>query len=155
VTRARGEPAPARLRRAHPQDLEIVLGLIAEFYAVDGHTYDDALLRGALGPLLLDDACGVVWLVRGGDAADAGYAIVTWGYSLESGGRDVLLDELYIRDRGRGVGGAVLQEVLAECRRRGLGRMFLETETPNDGARNFYGRHGFAVDDSIWMSRHF
>jgi GNAT superfamily N-acetyltransferase len=143
------------LRRAHPEDLDTVLGLIAEFYAVDGHVYDDARLRAALGPLLVDDTHGVVWLVGDGETADAGYAIVTWGYSLESGGRDVLLDEVYVRDRGRGVGRAVLDEVLAECRRRGLERMFLETEVPNEQARRFYRRHGFAADDSIWMSRYF
>ena len=67
----------------------------------------------------------------------------------------MLLDEIYVRDRGQGQGGAVLEEVLDACRQRGLGRMFLETETPNDRARRFYLRHGFAVDDSIWMSRHF
>jgi GNAT superfamily N-acetyltransferase len=143
------------LRRAHPEDLDAVLGLIAEFYAVDRHCYDDTVLRVALGPLLVDDTYGVVWFVGDGGADDAGYVIVTWGYSLESGGRDVLLDEVYVRDRGRGVGGAVLEEVLDECRQRGLGRMFLETETPNEGARRFYGQHGFATDDSIWMSRHF
>lgn len=26
-----------------------------------------------------------------------GYAIVTWGYSLESGGREALLDEIYLK----------------------------------------------------------
>ncbi len=149
------------LRRADPEDLDTVLGLIAEFYAVDGHAYDEARLRAALGPLLVDDTHGVVWLVgereseREREADEAGYAIVTWGYSLESGGRDVLLDEVYVRDRGRGVGSAVLEEVLAECRRRGLERMFLETEAPNEQARRFYRRHGFAADDSIWMSRYF
>ena len=143
------------LRRAHPEDLDTVLGLIAEFYAVDGHDYDDARLRAALRPLLVDDAHGVVWLVGNCKTDDAGYAIVTWGYSLESGGRDVLLDEVYVRDQGRGVGSAVLEEVLAECRHRGLRRMFLETEVPNERARRFYTRHGFAADDSIWMSRYF
>lgn len=137
------------LRRAQPEDLPTVLGLIAEFYVIDGHTYDDAKLRAAMGPLLADDTHGVVWLVDDG----AGYAIITWGYSLESGGRDVLLDEVYVRDRGRGVGGEVLEEVLDACRDLGLGRMFLETETPNDRARRFYLRHGFVIDDSIWMSR--
>ncbi len=145
------------LRRAHPEDLDAVLSLISEFYAIDGHAYDEVTLRAALGPLLVDDTYGVVWLLGAADAPtdEAGYAIVTWGYALESGGRDVLLDELYVRDRGRGVGGAALEEVLEACRRRGLGRMFLETEAPNDQARSFYARHGFAVDDSIWMSRRF
>ena len=37
--------------------------------------------------------------------------------------------------------------------RRGVKRIFLETELANDGARRLYGRHGYQVDTSIWMSK--
>jgi ribosomal protein S18 acetylase RimI-like enzyme len=44
--------------------------------------------------------------------------------------------------------------VIDDCRRRGARRIFLETERPNESARRLYARHGFTVDDSIWMSLH-
>ncbi|WP_433270308.1 GNAT family N-acetyltransferase [Actinosynnema sp. CS-041913] len=118
-----------------------------EFYAVDGHDYDEARVTAALGPLLADDRHGQVWLF------DTGYAVVTWGYSLESGGRDALLDEFFVRNRGGGVGGRVLDALVTACREAGAMKMFLETEAPNDAARRFYRRHGFEEEASTWMSR--
>jgi GNAT superfamily N-acetyltransferase len=82
-----------------------------------------------------------------------GYGVVTWGWSLESGGRDALLDELYVRDRGRGAGAALLEAIVAAARARGASRMFLETEEGNAAARRFYARAGFDVEGSVWMQR--
>ncbi|MBB5960016.1 GNAT superfamily N-acetyltransferase [Saccharothrix tamanrassetensis] len=125
----------------------MILPLVREFYAVDGHDYDEARLTSAFGPLLADDRYGQVWLF------DTGYAVVTWGYSLESGGRDALLDEFFVRNRGGGVGGKVIAELVEACREAGALRMLLETEAPNDAARRFYRRHGFEPETSTWMGR--
>lgn len=138
------------IRRAGLGDLDVLATLSAEFNEIDGHPHDDARVRAALAPLLVDDALGVVYLF--GEPA-SGYAVVTWGYSIESGGRDALLDEIYVRPQGQGVGGAAFEEILDDLRQRGLTRMFLETERPNTQVRTFYTRHGFQEDDSIWMSR--
>src|SRR5215831_21117200 len=119
------------VRPGRVTDLDAIVPLVREFCEVDGHPYDEALVRGALGPLLTSDQHGVVWLAVEDDGV-AGYAVVTWGYSLESGGRDALLDELYVRARGNGVGAALMDALLADCTARGLRRMFLETETGND-----------------------
>ncbi|MEU4802419.1 GNAT family N-acetyltransferase [Actinosynnema sp. NPDC023587] len=135
------------IRRASAPDLSALLPLLREFYEVDGHHYDEAVLTAALGPLLVDDRFGQVWLF------DTGYAVLTWGYSLESGGRDALLDEFFVRNRGGGVGGRVIEELAEACRAAGARRVVLETEAPNDAARRFYGRHGFTPEASTWMSR--
>jgi GNAT superfamily N-acetyltransferase len=136
------------IRRATPADLPTLLDLCAEYCEADGHHFDPAGYEAALRPLLADDTHGVVWLVDGGD----GYAVVTWGWSLESGGPDALLDEFYVRRRGEGVGTAVLAEVVTAVRGRGAHRLFLETERPNEAARRFYRRAGFTEDDSVWLS---
>ena len=138
------------IRRAWLEDLDILAILSAEFNKIDGHHHDDLRVRAALTPLLQDDALGVVYLIG---EPRSGYAVVTWGYSIESGGRDALLDEIYVRSRGEGIGGEAFEEILDDLRTRGISRMFLETERPNDTVRRFYARHGFMEDDSIWMSR--
>lgn len=140
--------AEALLRRATSADLDELLPLVREFYTVDRHRYDEAKIRRALGPLLADDTYGVVWLI--GKPA-SGYAVVTWGYSLESGGRDALLDEIYVSQRGLGTGTRALRAILADLPRRGLNRMFLETESHNSDVRRFYARLGFRQEDSVWM----
>lgn len=143
----------ATIVRATPDDLSVLLPLVADFCELDHHPYDEARVVRALGPLLADDRFGQVWLVGDGDpGAPVGYAVVTWGYSVESGGREALLDEIFVRDRSRGIGASLLHELLAACRAQGVRRMFLETEAHNTRVRRFYARHGFTVEDSIWMS---
>jgi GNAT superfamily N-acetyltransferase len=99
--------------------------------------------------MLGNDDRGAVWII---DDAD-GYAVATWSWSIEIGGFEVVFDELYVRTRGQGKGSVALEVVIDDCRRRGAKRIFLETERPNESARRLYARHGFTVDDSIWMSR--
>ena len=139
----------ATLTRASAEHLPLLLELVAEFCEVDQHPYDSARVALALGPLLEDDQYGVVYLVN----QDSGYLVVTWGYSLESGGREALIDEIYLRKRGEGLGGKVMDALFVDMAARGVVKMFLETETHNHRARRFYARQGFDEDDSIWMSR--
>jgi GNAT superfamily N-acetyltransferase len=126
--------------------------LVREFCAVDGHDFDEQAVMAGLVPLLEDGVAGEVWVVED-EMGLGGYGVVTWGWSLESGGRDALLDELYVRDRGRGAGAALLEAIVAAARARGASRMFLETEEGNAAARRFYARAGFDVEGSVWMQR--
>lgn len=81
-------------------------------------------------------------------------AVVTWGYSIESGGRDALLDEIYLDVRGQGIGTRLLHTAMAQARAGGARRMFLETEHDNERARDLYLRNGFELERSIWLSRY-
>ena len=139
------------IRRAVPGDLETLVDLHREFCAVDAHPFDAGRAQAAFAPLLDHDAHGVVWIV---DTPPA-YAVLTWGWSIEAGGAEAVLDEIFVSERDAGVGGELLDHVLADGRRRGLARVFLETEAPNDRVRGFYERHQFRSDDSIWMAHDF
>jgi GNAT superfamily N-acetyltransferase len=120
--------------------------LIAEFHEVDGHQFDrDTVLRG-LVHLLDSDEHGIVLITEGG------HAVLVWRYRLESGAWDALLDEIYVWDRGRGIGTALLEQVFVEMWDRDISRIFLETEAGNHRARAFYARSGFRVENSVWMS---
>lgn len=149
--RSPGEPPPAEtgatppIRRAGPPDRDGLLELIAEFYEIDGHPFDRATVVRGLVPLLESDEHGIVLL------SEDGYAVLVWSYSLESGGRDALLDEIYVRRRGQGTGRALMERVFAEMAERGLTRVFLETEPDNERARAFYSRLGFRSEESVWM----
>ena len=145
-------PGPP-VRRAGPGDLPALLTLVAEFCATDGHPFDEAHVRRGLVPLLAGDDAGQVWLAEGAAGYPEGYAVLTWSWSLESGGRECILDELYVRERGRGTGRLLLDAALAAAGAAGARVVFLETEAPNERARAFYRRAGFAVEDSVWMRR--
>lgn len=145
------------VRRAVPSDGAALRGLIAEFYVADQHPYDEDVVMRGLAPLLTDDTYGQVWVVSAGGASDEpeGYAVVTWGWSLEAGGRECILDELFVRRQGHGIGRVLVHHALVEAEKAGASRMFLETEAHNSRVRGFYGELGFAVEDSVWMNREF
>jgi GNAT superfamily N-acetyltransferase len=142
------------IKRAGPGDLDDLVTLVREFYEVDQHPFDLGHVVRGLTPLLADDTLGQVWLVDDPErpGGPSGYAVLTWGWSLESGGRECLLDEMYVRARGQGLGTQVLIELIERARAAGAAAVFLETETHNHRAREFYGNAGFALEDSVWMS---
>lgn len=140
------------VRPGTPDDLDLLLVLAAEYAAADGHTFDPATARAGIEPLLADDRYGIVLVAEVDDVPD-GYGVVTWGWSIEAGGLDVVLDEIYARTRNRGVGTALLRALEAACRERDVRRIFLETEAPNADARRLYAREGYTADTSIWMSK--
>jgi GNAT superfamily N-acetyltransferase len=147
------------VRRAVPDDLPVLLDLVAEYCEADRHRFEEAVVRDGLTPLLSDDTFGVIWMIEPeadaapGSATAEGYVVVTWGWSIEIGGLDVVLDEFYVRSQGKGKGSDALRVVEADCRRRGVKRIFLETELANERARRLYERHGYRADTSIWMSK--
>jgi GNAT superfamily N-acetyltransferase len=144
-----------RIRRGRPTDIDALLALNEEYCIADGHRHDAAAARAGFVPLLADDALGVVWVVDvPGEPTEglAGYVAVTWGWSIEAGGREALLDEIYVRERRLGLGAAMMPVIVEACRTAGARRIILETERANDRARRFYLRHGFTTDDSIWLS---
>jgi GNAT superfamily N-acetyltransferase len=122
-------------------DLVPLMELVREF---DASTEESGVVA-----LLDSDTYGVIWVT---DELDA-YAVVTWSWSLESGGLEAILDEIYVRHRGEGTGSALIGHLLGDCDARRVRRVFLETEAPNDAARRLYTRFGFVAEDSIWMAR--
>ena len=138
-------------RRATTADLPALLELVREFYGVDLHEYDEQRVTAALMPMLADDSLGQVWVLDGG-TGPLGYAIITWTWSLESGGRDCILDEIYAREQGAGAGAELIERAISEAEAYGALALFLETEAHNTRVRGFYSRHGLAVEDSVWMS---
>lgn len=140
------------VRPAVVDDVDALVELGAEYCEADGHDFDEPTVRAGFEPLLRDDRFGIVWVAEI-DREVVGYGVVTWGWSIEVGGLDVVLDELYTRTKGRGVGTALVRALEVECRSRGVKRIFLETELPNTAARRLYEREGFIADTSIWMSK--
>lgn len=140
------------IRRATDADVPALLPLIRAYCLADGHAYDEQHVLTALRPLLADATLGLVLVVEQAGRL-TGYAALTWGWSLESGGREALLDEIFVAEPGRGAGSALLSAVMSEAREAAARALFLETEPGNAGARSFYSRHGFAREDSVWMRR--
>jgi len=141
------------LRQAQLADLPLVLPRTRDLNAHEGIALELAALEAALARLLGDPALGGVWLVER-DGAAIGYAIVTFGYDLEFGGRDAVLTELWIdpEARGGGAGGEVIALLAPILRTLGVQALHLQVR-PDNPARRLYERAGFVASPRIVMTR--
>ena len=131
-------------RVAGGEDLERILELVVEFHEYGEIRVEPAVARAALAEILGDLRLGIVWLIeRGG--TPVGYGVVAFGFSLEQGGRDAILDELYVREahRGAGIGSRALAVVEQACRERGIRALHLEVDETDERAQGFYAKAGY------------
>jgi len=135
-------------------DIEQLVELMHEFYAVEHLTFDEQLTRGALRQILSDGSVGAVYLVGDGDDI-VGYLVLTFGFSLEFHGRDALIDELYLREshRGRGFGKACLRHAEAVCRSEGVRALHLEVGRVNTRAQAVYRKAGYRDHDRHLLTK--
>jgi GNAT superfamily N-acetyltransferase len=127
-----------------------------QFYAGERYPFDREKARAALEPFLANPALGRVWLFRDGGAA-VGYFVLTLGWSLEYGGRDAFVDELFVSPshRGRGLGRRALEAIGEACRELGVQALHLEVEKENLSAAELYREWGFEDHDRCLMSKVF
>lgn len=147
------QPLAPVIRRATSDDLDVLIEMNAEYCAAEHVPSDPQRARAGLGPLLNDDTYGSAHLLLDPLGTVVGYAVLARSWSVEIGGSEMILDELFVRTRSRGIGGRAIEALAAYCHERNVKRIFLETERRNARARALYAQHGFNADDSIWMSR--
>ena len=133
------------LRLAGPADLDDLLRQKQRFDATLGIESEPAVARRALGELLARPELGRAWRILEGGAA-VGYAVLCFGFSLEWGGRDAFLDEIYLEPaaRGRGLGRAALRALVEEARAAGVVALHLEVDDTNSAGQALYRSEGFS-----------
>jgi GNAT superfamily N-acetyltransferase len=141
-------------RIATEADADLLLAMMREYYAFDGHAYDEQRARVALLNFLREPSFGRAWLICDGDMA-VGYIVLTFGYSLEYLGRDAFIDEFYLREsyRGRGWGRRTLEFVEEAGRAADVRTIHLEVVRANTRAKEVYRRAGYSDHDHYLMSK--
>ena len=137
------------IRSANKTDVETIVNFCCALnnedptFTGDFH-FNETAVQAALEELLAAPSLGRAWLVYS-DNTPIGYVVLTFGFSLESHGRDGILDEIYIAPawRRQGIGTQVVKFVVAEARRLGLKKLYLEVERNNHLARTLYQKLGF------------
>jgi len=144
----------ATFRSAAPADINTLLVFMHEYYEFDHLVFDMDIARTALEKIVGDDALGHIWLIHHADEA-VGYLVLTLGYSLEYGGRDAFIDEVYIRSgyRGKGIGTGALAFAEEQCRVLGVRALHLEVERANTNAYGVYRKVGFVDHERYMMTK--
>lgn len=136
------------LEIAGPHQLGDLLPLVAAYHHFEQISLTADLRKKSVERLLNDGTLGEVWLIRKTDLV-IGYVVLCFGYSIEFGGRKVVIDELYIEspERGMGVGAEVLAKLKGLVRAHDVVAIQLEVGQQNDRAKSLYVKSGFSYRD--------
>jgi ribosomal protein S18 acetylase RimI-like enzyme len=144
----------APLVLAGPADLDALLPLLERFNASQDIPFDATQAQAALGALLARPELGRAYrIVHAG--VTVGYAALTFGFSLEWGGRDAFVDEIYLEpeQRGQGLGRAALRALIEAARVAGVRALHLEVEAGNAAGQALYRSAGFSGSERQLLSR--
>jgi ribosomal protein S18 acetylase RimI-like enzyme len=110
-------------------------------------------IEKAAEPLLTENPLGVILVAQ--DEELLGYLVMSFGWGIESGGKEALIDEVYISpsSRNQGLGSALAELAIEHAQASGVKAIFLETEKPNNRVRELYVRLGFEQEDSVWLRK--
>ncbi len=140
------------IREATQFDEKSIHGLLRQYCDEVSTPWSDKHLLEGLRPLLNSSQHGVVLVIEEDEIF--GYSILTWGWGIESGGQEALVDEMFITKemRNLGHGEKLLKASLERAKEQGVKVVFLETEKENPDSRKLYQRVGFQEETSVWMS---
>ena len=131
------------LRVAGPGDAGAVGRLVGSFRDyLENDLPDDGSITEALG-VLLDDP-DTEFLLAG--EPEIGFAQIRYRHSVWTGSEDAWLEDVFVLEeaRGDGAGRLLVEAAIARARKRGCGRIQLETNASNRPAVALYEAVGFS-----------
>ena len=142
-----------RFRQANPRDRDALEQMIIAYYIFVNHTVEKSKIKSSLDIALKENPHVMIWIIEV-DNEIAGYFALAIGFTIEAGGKDGFLDELFLKEkyRDKGIGRAAVKFALDICPTMGIRRLSLEVETHNLRAKRLYQDIGFFTHDRILMS---
>lgn len=143
------------LHLASPEDLPRLLPLVAAFHEHQGFNTSPEHQHNAIVPLLEGSPHGAIWLI-GPRRAPVGYVVVSFGWSVEYGGMDAIVDEIFVRSAvsKRGMGSDALNGLSKALKEGGIKALHLEADQGNETLKRFYQRCKFETREGYaYMSR--
>jgi ribosomal protein S18 acetylase RimI-like enzyme len=142
------------LRRAAATDVQRLLDMMEPFNREEGVTWNRSEAAPLVAKLIDDRSLGAIGIVEAGTEV-AGYAVVTWGFDLEWGGRDAFLTEIYLvpSARGRRIGVRALSLMEDVARAEGAKALHLMVRPENDPAVKLYAGAGYRSPPRTLLSK--
>lgn len=140
------------LETAGPSQLGNLLPLVAAYHFFEEISLPADVREKSVKRLLNDETLGKVWLIQKSGHL-IGYIVICFGYSIEFGGRGVVIDEFYIEasERDMGVGAEVLERLKELMRTHDVVAIQLEVGQQNDRAKSLYVNSGFSYRDKYQL----
>jgi diamine N-acetyltransferase len=89
------------------------------------------------------------------ESKTVGYVVLTFGFSLEYGGIDAFVDELFVKSefRGQGFATQVLEFLSLECKKLNVVALHLEVDSTNEIAKKLYAKTGFETTERELLNK--
>jgi len=141
------------VRLAKREDVDGLLVCARAFHAEDGHPLPEAGEAALLALIDVNSPYGRILVLEAEDEV-AGYAVLCFGYSVEFGGRDAYVDDLYVapRLRAKGFGRQMIERLSELAHAEGCHPLHLEVFTGNPMA-DWYKSLGFEPRGSLMSKR--
>lgn len=129
------------------QDKEVFIHFATQFYATDSvlHSISVQNMEHAFEEIVSDSPYVDGFMLLK-DNQPAGYAIISYTYSMEMGGMLAVLDELFVAPefQGQGIGGSFLK-YMKENLSEGIKAFRLEFVTEKEDLQRLYEKIGFKM----------
>ncbi|MBB6093315.1 ribosomal protein S18 acetylase RimI-like enzyme [Povalibacter uvarum] len=144
-----------QIRAATPADLGVLIELMRGYYRDDGLGFDAEESGAVMARLLNEPQWGRVWLGEV-DGGAVGYVALCIGFSLELGGNDAFVDEVFVLPdhRGRGYGRQLVEFLIARAGELNIRALHLEVDQANTAAQQLYESLGFRKRDRYFLMTH-
>src|SRR5215467_4258401 len=140
------------MRKASLIDVQLLVGMMAEFYSDSPYTLNPRRATDAFTALLSNEQLGSIWIIQS-DGRDVGYVVLTFSHSMTVGGLVAVVDDFYIQRafRGAGLGKAAMGEVRNYCATHGIRAIHVETGRDNSVALTVYRWAGFLETENVHL----
>ena len=151
---SKAAPKKVQIKAATSRDVARLLKFIRAYYKYEGMPFDRKGIASGLAFLLKSPSTGGAWLILK-DGEPVGYLVLTFAFDLEFGGRQAILNDLYISapHRRMGIGTTVLAQIEEFCKSSGVRAIELHVTIRNISVVSFYGAAGFKEYGRIPMSK--
>lgn len=135
-----------------PADADVLLDMIRQFHKEIGIETTPEERVASITPILQGSPLAVAYMF-GPKTAPIGYLIISFGWSMELGGMDGFLDEIWIRPnvRKRGIGHEVLDGVIKALKGAGLKAIHLEVNRDDGSTQKLYRGMGFRIREKYTL----
>lgn len=130
-------------RRATADDAPALLQMCRDFHIEDGSPLDKAG-EATITHVAQGEPMAPAYILEENGTL-AGFFILTLGYSVENGGTDGFIDDIYLLPalRGHGLGRKAVALAIEAAKEVGIRALLLEVEAHNERAYALYRKMGF------------
>ncbi|MBY0370520.1 GNAT family N-acetyltransferase [bacterium] len=142
------------LVKVHPGEMDFLREYVEALYAHDEDFDAMVFIEDGIKSLLRNEVLATAYFIRSGEDR-IGYVILTRYHSVEKGGLNIFIDELYVEEpfRRGGVGAAVMAKITEIARQEGARSLSVQAEPYNKAAHSFFEGHGFQPNPNLNFER--